>query len=366
MGSAVKAAEQLSRRHEVLAVTTGRTIREDVVSPTLRVISSAGLLLPDPVNYVISPQCLLEVVRRIRSFQPDVVIVNKFMFFTSLSAPIARWLGKPTVIMTDTYPGLNWFPRNRLVAGVMWLYARLVGVPLLRSADRVVLLHGGLVATARRYGLQHTVIHNGIDLEEVDRVQPAADLSKPEGEFWLAYVGRLESVKGYDFLLSAVERLRKKFPGLRTFFVGATAPSRPAMMAEAERAGVTFLGFRDDVLAVLKHMDLFCLPSLNEGLPNALMEAMATRCACVASAVGGVRELVSDGEQGLLTPPGDVDAIEVALARLLDDRELRLRLGRAARRRIESEFDWRLLVEEYDRLFEELTHPDTGLSAAGA
>jgi hypothetical protein len=70
----------------------------------------------------------------------------------------------------------------------MWLYARLVGVPLLRSVDRVVLLHEGLVDIAERYRLRYTVIHNGTDLAQADSSLPAADLAKPEGETWIGYV----------------------------------------------------------------------------------------------------------------------------------------------------------------------------------
>src|SRR6185503_2863138 len=141
MGSAVMAARQLSRRHDVTVLTKGRAVPMGTVSPSLRVISAPGVLLPDPVNYVISPAVLWRVFRLIRRERPDVVLVSKFMFFTSLSVLVARALGRPVVLVTDTYPGINWFPRNRFVAGVMWLYARLVGVPLLRAANKVVLLH---------------------------------------------------------------------------------------------------------------------------------------------------------------------------------------------------------------------------------
>jgi glycosyltransferase involved in cell wall biosynthesis len=349
MGSAVMAARQLSRRHDVTVLTTGRDAPMETLSPSLTVVSAPGWLLPDPVNYVISPALLWRVARFIRRERPDVVLVSKFMFFTSLSVLVARVLGKPVVLVTDTYPGINWFPRNRAVAAVMWVYARLVGVPLLRAASKVVVLHEGLEDVARRYGLDYEVVHNGPDLAEADAAPPAADLPKPTGEVWVGYVGRLESVKGHDVLLRAAGAVHGRHPAVRTFFVGATGPG----MLEAS-SGVRFLGFRRDVYSVLKRMDVFCLPSLSEGLPNALMEAMAVGCACVASRVGGVEVLIEDERNGLLVPPGDVPALTAALERLVTDAVLRQRLGRAARVTIEERFDGRRIAERYEQVFEDL------------
>jgi glycosyltransferase involved in cell wall biosynthesis len=162
---------------------------------------------------------------------------------------------------------------------------------------------------------------------------------------WIAYVGRLESVKGYDFLLRAVETIHARHPHVRTFFVGAGAPvGRPAP------AGVRFLGFRRDVYAVLKKMDIFCLPSLSEGLPNALMEAMSVGLACVASRVGGVVHLIEHDRSGLLVDRGDVDALAGAMELLVTDAALRVRFGGIARATIETRFSWDEIDGRYDDL----------------
>jgi glycosyltransferase involved in cell wall biosynthesis len=350
MGSAVRAAEELSRRHQVLVITTGRDQAREEVSPRLTVLSAPAFLLPDPVNYVVSPASLRMVRRAIRELQPDLVIVNKFMFFTSFAAPLAKWMGCKTVVVTDTYPGINWFPRNRLVGWIMWLYARLVGVPILRSADKVVLLHEGLSEIARTYRFDSVVIHNGPDLDAAAAARPADDLGvKPEGEIWIGYLGRLESVKGYDFLMRAVEMLSSRRKGLKAFFIGA---QRPRAVRQSE--SFEFLGFREDVFSVLKRMDLFCLPSLSEGLPNALMEAMAVACPVIASGVGGVEVLIEDGVNGVLVPPGDVEALARAIDALIDDPERRRALGARARESIESRFNWERIGDEYERLFDSL------------
>jgi glycosyltransferase involved in cell wall biosynthesis len=346
MGSAVMAAEQLSRQHQVLVITSGRDNPREVVSDRLTILSATGFLLPDPINYVITPACLGLVIRQVRRFEPDLVLVNKFMFFTSFAAPIAKWMGKRTILITDTYPGLNWFPRNRLVAATMWLYARLIGIPLLRMVDKVVVLHEGLIDIAEKYKLNYQVIHNGKDLSDADAAEPAPDLPKPSNEIWISYVGRLESVKGYDYLLRAVAPLHDRYPHLRTFFIGASDP-----MNHRTAAGVTFLGFRNDVYSVLKRMDIFCLPSLSEGLPNSLMEAMSVSCASIASNVGGVPYLIEDGVNGLLVPPRDPTALTNAIERLIQNPDLKKKLGDNARRTIETRFNWSTLLDEYERLF---------------
>ena len=346
MGSAVMAARQLSRRHDVTVLTTGRARDVETLSPGLTVVSAPGWLLPDPVNYVIAPALLWRVARFIRRERPLLVLVSKFMFFTSLSVLVARAMRTPVVVVTDTYPGINWFPRNRLVAAVMWVYARLVGIPILRAAHKVVVLHEGLEEVARRYGLDYDVIHNGTDLSEADAAEPAADLPKAPGEVWIGYVGRLESVKGHDFLLRAARDVHARHPNVRTFLVGASVPRG----AQAP-SGVRFLGFRRDVYSVLKRMDVFCLPSLSEGLPNALMEAMSVGCACVASRVGGVPCLLEQEKNGLLVEPGDPAALTAALERLVSDAGLRQRLGRAARATIEQRFDWSRIALRYEELF---------------
>ena len=107
MGSAVMAARQLSRRHDVTVLTTGREQPLETLSSSLRVISAAGWLLPDPVNYVIAPAVLWRVARFIRRERPDVVLVSKFMFFTSFSVLVrarsaAPWCWSPTRIPAST------------------------------------------------------------------------------------------------------------------------------------------------------------------------------------------------------------------------------------------------------------------------
>lgn len=183
------------------------------------------------------------------------------------------------------------------------------------------------------------IVHCGVDPALYDRPRrPAA------GERRLLFVGRLARVKGLAVLFEAFAALRATRPDLVLELIG-DGPDRAWLEARAAARGlsgaVRFLGYRppEAVAEALAGADVFVLPSFAEGVPVVLMEAMASRTPVVATRVGGVQELVEDGVSGLTVPPGDPAALEAALARLLDDPDLRARMGEAGRATVTAEFD---------------------------
>jgi glycosyltransferase involved in cell wall biosynthesis len=116
---------------------------------------------------------------------------------------------------------------------------------------------------------------------------------------------------------------------------------------------VSFAGYQAEPERWLAEMDVFALTSRSEGLPVSILEAWAAGVPVVASAVGGVPELIADGETGLLFPPGDEAALADCLERLLADRGLAERLARAGRERVEREFSLARMAETYQRLYRE-------------
>ena len=111
---------------------------------------------------------------------------------------------------------------------------------------------------------------------------------------------------------------------------------------------------RDDVPEILSKSDIFVLPSYSEGLSNALMEAMSSGCACVATEVGGNCFLIQNGVSGLLFPPGDQEALRAHVKRLIDDPSKRISLSENARKRIEAHFSWEHVGKKYKTLFDHL------------
>jgi glycosyltransferase involved in cell wall biosynthesis len=179
-------------------------------------------------------------------------------------------------------------------------------------------------------GKIHT-IRMGVDLE---RFTPGPD--RPGGAVSVLCLGRLVERKGHRFLIEAIARLE----GLELVVAG-DGPERESLEQLAESLGVSdrveFAGVvgQDEALELYRRADVFCLPSLAEGLPTVLIEAMACGVPVVSTRIDGVPELVSDGEDGLLCDAGDPGALAAPLRRLVSDPSERERLGRAGRAKVE-------------------------------
>lgn len=351
MISAYKTALYLSKSCEVVVLTVGKP-RFEQLNPNLKIYRMWDLFIPDPVNYSVVPSLLFSLIHVIRSERPTHFIVNKHMFFTSFSILILRMMRKKVITVTDTFPGVNWFPRNRYVSKVMRLYARLIGMPLLKLSNRVVLLHEGLIEVAKQYRLKGQVVHNGVDLELADQALPARDI-RTKG-LRVVYVGRLESIKGYYDLLDVAEAISQKRKNIYFYFVGSTSGKEELVERYKTVRQIIFLGHRTDVASILKKMDVFVLPSYSEGLPNALMEAMASGLACISSSVGGVKYLIKDGKNGMLINPGDQDRLARCVTRLADSAQLRQELGKNARATIEKSYSWQKIAKQYQSLLRSL------------
>jgi glycosyltransferase involved in cell wall biosynthesis len=163
-------------------------------------------------------------------------------------------------------------------------------------------------------------------------------------------VGRLVWAKGYGCLIDAFARIARKCPSLYCLIVGE-GQLRADLEMRLGRCGlqdrIRLLGFREpgEVLSIVKASDFFVMPSLSEGTPVALLEAAALAKPLLASDVGGIPELVTDGEEALLVSPGDHVALAAGMSRLCDEPEFAQRLGKQARHRVEREFSVRSQIE---------------------
>lgn len=187
----------------------------------------------------------------------------------------------------------------------------------------------------------------------------ATPVQSPPGGLVILYAGRLRTRKAVAVLLEAVARLRRDEPGVGLVLVG-DGEQRTALRDQAERLGIAgavrFVGAvpRSEMARRLADADLFCLPSLYEGLPLAILEAMAAGLPVVATAVAGIPEAVEDGTTGLLVPPEDAEALARALGELARDPERRRRMGEAGRRKLEEELAIPKIAAAYLKLWQEL------------
>lgn len=188
------------------------------------------------------------------------------------------------------------------------------------------------------------LIRGGVDVERVAAAAPAdrAALGVPPGAPLVLWVGRIDRVKGLDELVDAMTTIWHR-TGAHLVLAGEGEYAdvlRVRIARSRADAYVHAIGRRDDVPALLAAADVFAFPSYTEGLPNALMEAMAAGRAIVTTDVPGCHDLITHGQTGLLAPPHDAPALARAIERLLSDAALRGRLGAAASAWVRRHCNW--------------------------
>lgn len=198
-----------------------------------------------------------------------------------------------------------------------------------------------------------TQIYNGVDAE---KYRPGNGRARIRAEFGLAadtpvigVVGRLDPIKDHPTLFRAFEIVRTALPEARLLVVG-DGPERKRLESQAG-GGVIFLGNRSDAPEILRALDLFVLPSLNEGISNTILEAMATGIPVVATRVGGNPELVEDGHTGILVKPRDFQSMASAILRYLQHPDLRAKHGEAGRQVVLKRFSIEIMVRSYEAVY---------------
>ena len=285
----------------------------------------------------------------LRCFRP--AILHTWMFHANIPGRIlGRAAGVPVIISSERTMGQEGALRrlsNRWTAGL---------------ADRIVCVSQNVADFAGQSislpASKLVVIPNGIDLQQYaglpGQAQARAALRLPLEKTLIGTIGRPRPVKGYTYLVEAFARLSETHPDTHLLFVG-DGPDQSALMQQAQSAGlaerITFLGDQLDIPHLLPALDIFVLPSLYEGLPNVVLEAMACGLPVVATAVGGTPELVIDRESGLLIPPKEPIILAEALSQLILDPEQRARLGKAAKARVEQHFSIENTVLRTEQLY---------------
>jgi glycosyltransferase involved in cell wall biosynthesis len=302
---------------------------------------------------------LLQQLRLARYLRRHAIdLVHTFGFYPNVFAlPAARLARTPATIASIRDTGDHLTPLQRRVQRAAC------------SLADVVLANSGavgrrLVADGYDPG-RIEVVYNGVDTGSYTAASRSGgvrqQLGLAPGERVVAVLSRLSRLKGLEFFLQAAASLAPRFPGVRFLVVGDNTIDvgyRGELAAYAARLGlaerVIFTGFRSDVPELLAATTVSVLPSLTEGLSNALLEAMAAGVPVVATSVGGNPETVVDGVTGLLVPPRDPDALATAIARLLLDPGLAASLGQAGHRRLHSVFSLERMVSETEARYRSL------------
>jgi len=294
--------------------------------------------------------CLRDLVTQIRQDRLDLVHSHEFTMAV-YGAAAGRAAGRPHVTTMHGNQTMTAALRRRIA--LRWAFRRsaatiAVSAQTRRDLDAALGLAPGVVQ----------VILNGVPDRPGDPIPIRLELGVGPDELLLVAVGNLDARKGHIFLLQALQQLRAG--GLLTPWRVAIAGGRGGDQREALEAFACEHGFQDrlrllthreDIPNLLAAADVFAMPSLWEGLPLALLEAMLAGKAIVASRISGIPEAVTDGVEGLLSTPGEVASLRQALGRLLSDSGLRTRLGAAALARARREFTVEAMVDAYERRY---------------
>ena len=319
----------------------------------------------DSLTRAISPgrdlRAIRDLHRAFRELEPTIVHTHnpKPGVFGRIAA---RAAGVPAIV--NTVHGLYALPEDGLAKkAVVYSLERIAAAcshaELLQNPEDLPVL--------RRLGVPHerlTVLGNGVDLDRFDPERSSGGRERVRTELGIApstvvigLVGRLVWEKGYRAVFEAAVRLR----GLDVAFV-VVGPNEPdksgavpeAAIEEAEAEGVRFLGSRDDMVDLYDAFDVYALASHREGYPRSAMEAAAMGLPVVATDIRGCRQVVADGETGMLVPVDDGAALAEVLRRLVLDHRLRRRQGRAARDRALEHFDDRAVIATTLRTYDEV------------
>ena len=301
-------------------------------------------------------RCLRDLTRIFRRRSIEVAHCHEFTMavYGTAAARVMR-IGAVITMHGGTYA----LEARRRRMALRWAFRRSGAVVAVSEASRAELL----AKLGQPPGGIH-VIRNGI------RFVPGAhgdgvrrELGAAHDESVIVAVGNLYPVKGHLVLLKALALLGERHPELKwrlaiagtDGFGGTAGGEGPSLRRFAEEHGLSdrlhLLGFRTDVPDLLAAADIFAMPSLSEGLPMAMLEAMFAGKAIVASAVGGIPEVIRHEKEGLLVPRGDPEGLAMALVRLLRDEALRRAIGSGARRRAEEAFTIETMANEYERVY---------------
>lgn len=305
---------------------------------------------------------------RVTGFEEPVAVFPIYGFRRTATArqlfAFARWCREKGIAVLhtwDVYSNIFGLPGGALASVPVRIGSRrgLVESPGLQrvqryaytAAHRVVANSHAVAARLRVEGVSPAkvdVIHNGIDLASF---VPCRYSPRPRR---IVSVACLREEKRIDLLIASAPTILARYPDAE-FWIAGDGSCRQELVTLARDLGVSshvrFLGHREDVPALLSQADIFVLPSRSEAFPNAVTEAMAAGLPVVATAVGGIPELVTDGQTGRLVPSGDAAALARALLDLLDDPARAAEFGRAGRRRIEQTYSFDRMVDALTTLY---------------
>jgi len=285
---------------------------------------------------------LIKLYMIIRKFKPD--IIQSFLFFDNIVCRIIGKIASPKTLIisgqrnVETYRSIL---RNLL--------------------DKITIKLTDLVISNTKAGKDILVRNNYLIPKKIKIIYNGKDIriftSKSEKDInakklKLGYIGSLTEQKGIIYLLRALSYIKQDYI---TYIIGeGSLFSKLKHYAKKQNINVQFLGYKKDIIPYLNSFDILILPSLWEGMPNVIMEAMACSKPVIATDVGGSPELVINNKTGILVPPKNPKALADAILRLANNKKLREDMGKEGRKRIKQHFSLQKMIKEFDDTYQRL------------
>ncbi|MEJ2247473.1 MAG: glycosyltransferase family 4 protein [Acidobacteriota bacterium] len=284
---------------------------------------------------------LLRLISVLRSVKPDILAFNtpKPIFIGNLASRFAR-VGARIIFRRVSFP-----LHNRHISRIKYTW----------NIDSVIAISGSIRSQLIKCGIPASLIrtiYEGIDLSLYPK-QTELDRPPPTEPFTVGTVSSLSHEKGLNYLIEAVSLIPHMKGRVRFVIVGegnCRMELEELVRKKELEDSIQLLGFRADIQTLMKDFDLFVLPSLSEGLSSAIMEAMASSLPVIASKVGGIPELVQNGDNGLLVHPADPESLAQAIVQLVENPETLRQMGIRGRERMEEKFTLDRKVLETEEL----------------
>lgn len=355
--------ELAKRKHNISVATSLRTTDVKTEEEDIEIFEIKPLITIYKIPHTLSFP--LSKLRRVVKKQKIQVVhaINDYSTNVATAAMVAKATSKP---FAYTIQGLGTRTGHLLVDSLANLYDSTVEHWIAKEAQRVILLSKSLISRAEKLRIDRrkvVVIPSGVDSTHFDRERPEVkkkalqlkDEFDIDNDIVVGFVGRLVPAKGLSYLFSAVEKIQEKHNNIAILIVGDGAQRNELeCMAQDLKVRTIFAGWQRDVLPYYALMDIFVLPSLFEGLPNVLLEAMAMETAVIATNVGGNPDVLANGENGFLVPVRDVQRLAFAIEKLIEDDDLRVKMGVANRQKVEEHYSWSKTVERVEKVYSEI------------
>lgn len=302
-------------------------------------------------HYRFSPGIVRGLYRVMKERNIHVVRAHKYS--ASLYGRIAAWLARVPVVITSVHG--NYHKDLRFER-------KIANRSLSRVTDRIVAMsesiRADIIKNDRIDPAKILVIRNGVD---TSLFSPVATFHNVRGDFrvkdddmLIGFVGRLVPAKGLEYLLDALAGVRREFANVKLLVVGKGQlldTLKDRAIEKGLQGHIFFAGERRDIVDILASIDIFIIPSVAEGLPNALLEAMSMAKPVIVTKAGGMPEIIKDGTNGLVVPVGDASALDGAIRKLMGDRDMAKGMGGAAREFIEKSFSIKAVARIWQDLY---------------